>query len=85
MHPSLKGKSVSLIRVSDPEKDVVALAVRVLHRLICEELRVVFGKVDAVVGRELKQQRATCCNPGQDNSSDDDRPSQHDARKSEYA
>ena len=35
--------SVLVLR-HDGKKDVVALAVRVLHSLVCEELRVVFGK-----------------------------------------
>ena len=68
---------ISVLR-DDGKKDVVALAVRILHGLVCEELRVVFGKIDAVVGRKLKQQRAARCDPGQDNGSDDDLPSQHD-------
>ena len=82
-----KGESrcgVSVLR-HDGKKDVVALAVRVLHSLVCEELRVVFGKVDVMVGRKLKQQRAACCNSGQDNGSDDDRPSQHDGPATAWA
>ena len=58
----------------DGEEDVAALRVGILHRLVCEELGVVLGEIDAVVGREIEKQRAARSDPDQDQRRGDDRP-----------
>ena len=58
----------------DGEEDVAAPPVGVLHRFVGEELRIVLGEVDAVVGGEPEQQRAAGSDPDEDQGGGDDRP-----------
>ena len=62
----------------DGEEDVAALRVGVLHRLVREELRVVLGEVDPMVGRELEKRRPARRDHDEEQGDGDDRPPRRD-------